>query len=117
MHQWKSLHEYCSFETQKVDFFSKMFEIDEIEFCPYPEKRNRPCFVNISFTLVMIHQWKGVHAYCSIELQKVYFFLKKLDEIELCPYPEKRNCPGFVDISPILVIDTSMVRCSRVLQH
>ena len=32
-------------------------------------------------------------------------------------YPEKRNHPGFVNISPTLVIDTSMERPSRVLHH
>ena len=35
----------------------------------------------------------------------------------ICPYPEKRNRPGFIDISPTLVIDTSMERCSRVVKH
>ena len=45
-------------ENQKCEFFFfKKLEIDEIEFCPYPEfpyaeKRNRPGFVNISPTLV-----------------------------------------------------------------
>ena len=53
-------------ETQKCDFFSKKFEIDEIEFCPYSE----------------------------------------------FPYAEKRNRPGFVNMSPTLVIDTSMERSS-----
>ena len=52
---------------------------------------------------------------------KIDFFSKKF-EIEFCPYPdfpyaEKRNRPGFVDISPTLVIDTSKERFSRVLQH
>ena len=45
MHQWNGLHEYYTMETQKCDFFKK-FEIDEIDFCPYAEKRNRPGFVN-----------------------------------------------------------------------
>ena len=58
-------------ETQKCEFFFKKFEIDEIEFCPYPE----------------------------------------------FPYAEKKNRPGFVNISPTLVIDTSTERSSRVLQH
>ena len=54
-----------------------------------------------------------------MESQKVD--VKKI-EIEFCPYPEcpypeKRNCPGFVDISPTLVIDTSMGMSSRVLHH
>ena len=29
----------------------------------------------------------------------------------------REKTPGFVDISPTLVIDTSMERCSQVLQH
>ena len=33
----------------------------------------------------------------------------------VCPYPEKRNHLSFVNISPTLVIDTSMERSSRVL--
>ena len=42
-------------ETQKCEFFFKKLEIDEIEFCPYPEfflsvPRNRPGFVNTSPT-------------------------------------------------------------------
>ena len=37
--------------------------------------------------------------------------------VSVCPYPEKRNRPGFVNISPTLVIDTSMEMCSWVLQH
>ena len=37
--------------------------------------------------------------------------------LSVCPYPENRNHPVFVNISPTLVIDTSMERSSRVLQH
>ena len=37
--------------------------------------------------------------------------------LSICPYPEKRNHHSFVNISPTLVIDTSMERSSRVLQH
>ena len=55
---------------------------------------------------------------------KMRNFFKKfeIDKIEFCPYlefpyDEKRNRPGFVNISPTLVIDTSMERSSRVLQH
>ena len=45
-------------ETQKCEFFFKKFEIDEIEFSPYPkfpyaEKKNRPGFVHISPTQVI----------------------------------------------------------------
>ena len=37
--------------------------------------------------------------------------------LSICPYPEKRNHRIFVNISPTIVIDTSMDRSSRVLQH
>ena len=43
--------------------------------CPYPEKRNRHVFVNISPTL--IHQWKGLHAYYSMETKKKAIFIFK----------------------------------------
>ena len=34
-----------------------------------------------------------------------------------CPYTEKRNHPSFVNVSLIVVIDTSMEMFSRVLHH
>ena len=37
--------------------------------------------------------------------------------LPVCPHPEKRYHHSFVNISPTLVIDTSMERSSRVLQH
>ena len=37
--------------------------------------------------------------------------------LSICPYPEKRNHHSFVNISPTLVIDTSMERSSGELQH
>ena len=37
--------------------------------------------------------------------------------VSVCKYPEKRNHPSFVNISPTVVIDTSMERSSRVLEH
>ena len=37
--------------------------------------------------------------------------------LSVCPNPKSWNHPGFVKISPTLVIDTSMERSSRVLQH
>ena len=50
---------------------------------------------------------------------KICFFFQQKFEIEFCPYPvfpyaEKRNRPGFVDISPTLLIDTSTKRFSRL---
>ena len=37
--------------------------------------------------------------------------------LSVCPHPEKRSHRSFVNISPTLVIYTSMERSSRVLQH
>ena len=57
-----------------------------------------------------------------METPKFDFFSSKKFEIEFClypdfPYAEKRNRPGIVDISPTLLIDTSMERSLQVLQH
>ena len=54
--------------------------------------------------------------------QKFDFLFQKSSKFKFCPYPdfpyaEKRNRPGFVDISPTLVIDTSTERSSRIQQH
>ena len=37
--------------------------------------------------------------------------------LSVCPHPEKRYHHSFVNISPTLVIDTSMATSSRVLHH
>ena len=37
--------------------------------------------------------------------------------LSVCPHPEKRYHHSFVNISPTLLIDTSMERSSRVLHH
>ena len=37
--------------------------------------------------------------------------------LSICPHPEKRNRHSFFNISPTLIIDTSMERSSRVLHH
>ena len=59
-----------------------------------------------------------------METQKCDFFFKKLeiDKIEFClypefPYAEKRNRPGFVNISPTLVIDTSTETSSSTVYN
>ena len=47
----------------------------------------------------------------SIKTQNYIYFISKkfkIDRIEFCPYPEKRNHSRFVNISPTLVIDTTM---------
>ena len=72
----------------------------------------------------MIRQWNGLHEYYTMETQKCEIFSKsskltKLNSVQSpypeFPYAEKKNHPGFVNISPTLVIDTSTERSSRVL--
>ena len=89
---------------------------------PYPKKINHPSFVNISPTLVIDTSMERSSRVLQHGNPKIWFFFSKKFKIEFCPYPdfpyaEKRNRPGFVDISPTLIIDTSTERFSRVLQH
>ena len=59
----------------------------------------------------------------KLETQKCEIFSKsskltKLNSVRTeFPYAEKKKRPGFVNITPTLVIDTSTERSSRVLQH
>ena len=72
--------------------FFKKFEIDKIEFCPYPEfpyaeKKNRPGFVNISPTLVIDRYINGkvFTSTTAWEPKNLFFFSKKF-EIEFDLY-------------------------------
>ena len=80
-------------------------------------EKNYLSFVNISPTLVIDTSMERSSLVLQHGNPKSWIFSSKKFEIEFCPYPEKRNLPGFVNISPTLVIDTSMKRSSRVLQH
>ena len=64
-----------------------------------------------------MHQWKGFHKYYNMETQKFDFFFQKCSKFEFCLLTKSWNHLSFVNISPTLVIDTSMERSSRVLQH
>ena len=64
-----------------------------------------------------MHQWKGFHEYYTMETQKFEFFFQKSSKFEIWLLAKSWNHLSFVDISPTLVIDTSMERSSRVLHH
>ena len=109
-------------ETRKFDFFFQ--KSSKFEFWLLTKSWNHLCFVNISPTLVIDTSMERSSRVLHHGNQEMWNFFKKfeIDEIEFCPYPEfpyaeKRNRPGFVNISPTLVIDTSTERSSRVLQH
>ena len=102
-------------------FFKKSLKF---EFWFLTKSWNHHNFVNISPTLVIDTSMERSSRVLHHGNRKMWKFFKKfeIDEIEFCPYPEflyaeKRNRPGFVNTSPTLVIDTSMERFSRVLQH
>ena len=48
---------------------------------------------------------------------KIWFFFQKSSKFKFWLFPKSWNHLSFVNISPTLVIDTSMERSSRVLQH
>ena len=56
----------------------------------------------------MIHQWKGLHEYYTMETQKFDFFFQKSSKFEFWLLTKSWNHLSFVNISPTLVIDTSM---------
>ena len=63
-----------------------------------------------------MHQWKGLHEYYTMETQKLDFF-QKSSKFEFWLLMKSLNHLSFVNISPTLVIDTSMEWSSRVLHH
>ena len=72
----------------KMWIFFKKLEIDEIEFCPYPEfpyaeKINRPGFVNISSTLVIdTSTERSSSSYYNMGTKNLIFFFSIKFEIE-----------------------------------
>ena len=85
--------------------------------CSYPEKRNHPGFVNISFTLVIDASIKVFTSSYSMETQKFDFFFFKNVRSWILTCAKSQNHLNFANITPTLVIYTSMERSSRVLQH
>ena len=84
--------------------------------CPYPEKRNHHSFVNISPTLVIDTSMERSLRVLQHGNPKIWFFFQKSSKFELWLVLKSWNSLSFVNISPTLVIDTSMERSSRVLQ-
>ena len=88
-----------------------------LSICPYPEKRNHHSFVNISPTLVIDTSMERSSRELHDANPKNLNFFQKSSKFEFWPVLKSWNHLSFVNISPTLVIDTSMERSSRVLQH
>ena len=85
--------------------------------CPHPEKRNHLSFVNISPTLVIDTSMERFSRVLHNGNIKIWIFFQKSLKFEIWLLAKSWNHLSFVDISPTLVIDTSMERSSRVLHH
>ena len=85
--------------------------------CPHPEKRNHHSFVIISPTLVIVASMERSSRVLHHENPKIWIFFQISLKFEIWLLTKSWNHLDFVNISPTLVIDTSMERSSRVLLH
>ena len=85
--------------------------------CPHPEKGNPLSFVNISPTIVIDASMERFSRVLHNGNPKIWIFFQKSSKFEIWLLAKSWNHLSFVDISPTLVIDTSMERSSRVLHH
>ena len=85
--------------------------------CPHPEKRYHHSFVNISLTLMIDTSMERSSRVLHHGNPKIWFFFQKSSKFEFWLLMRSWNHLIFVNISPTLVIDTSMERSSRVLHH
>ena len=81
-----------------------------------PRKHNHS-FVNISPTLVIDTSTERSSRVLHHGNPKIWFFFQKSLKFEFWLSTKSWNHLSFVNISPTLVIDTSMERSSRVLHH
>ena len=85
--------------------------------CSHPEKRSHHSFVNISPTLVIDTSMERYSRVLHHGNPRIFFFFQKSSKFESWLVLKSWNHFSFVNISPTLVIDTSMKRSWRVLQH
>ena len=85
--------------------------------CQHPEKRSHHSFVNISPTFVIDTSMEMSSRVLHHGNPKIWFFFQKSSKFEFWLLTKSWNHLSFVNISPTLVIDTSMERSSRVLHH
>ena len=85
--------------------------------CPHPEKRNPLSFANISPTLVIDASMERSSRVLHHGNPKIWKKIQKSLKFEIWLLTKSWNHLSFVDISPTLVIDASMERFSRVLNH
>ena len=82
-----------------------------------PRKENHHSFVYISPTLVIDTSMERSLRVLHHGNSKIWIFFQKSSKFEFWLVLKSWNNLSFVNITPTLVIDTSMERSSRVLQH
>ena len=103
-------------ETQKLDFFFQ--KSSKFEFWLLTKSWNHLSFVNISPTLVIDTSMERSSRVVQHGNPKIWFFFSKKFKIRFFLLLTKSwNHLSFVNISPTLVIDTSMEWSSRILHH
>ena len=84
--------------------------------CPHLEKRYHHSFVNISPTLVIDTSMERSSRVLHHGNPKIWIFFQKSSKFEFWILTKSWNHLSFVNISPTLLIYTSMEWSSRVLQ-
>ena len=85
--------------------------------CPHPEKRYHHSYINISPTLVIDTSLERSSRVLHHGNPKIWIFFQKSLKFDFWLLLKSWNHLSFVNVSPTLVIDTSMERSSRVLHH
>ena len=96
-------------------FFQK--KSSKFEFWLSTKSWNHHSFVNIGPTLVIDASMERSSRVLHQGNPKIWIFFQKSSKFEFWLSTNSWNHPSFVNVSPTLVIDTSMERPSRVLHH
>ena len=99
----------------KIGFFFQ--KSSKFEFWLLTKSWNHLSFVNTSPTLVIDTSMEGSSRLLQHGNPKIWFFFQKSSKFKFWLLTKSWNHLSFVNISPTLVIDTSMERSSWVLRH
>ena len=102
-------------KNPKIWFFFQ--KSSKFEFWLLTKSWNHLSFVNISPTLVIDTSMEWSSRILHHGNPKIWFFFQKSSKFEFWLVTKSWNHLSFVNISPTLVIDTSMERSSQVVQH
>ena len=101
-------------KLKNSNFFKKS---SKFEFWLVAKSWNHLSFVNISPTLVIDTSVERSSQVLLYGNPKIWIFLQKSSKFEFWLLTMGWNHPGFLNISPTLLIDASMERSSRILHH